>query len=299
MTLIGESLRPSASERAALKIVTSLARWSARSGVAVTLALIVLVTYAEASTPPHIAVALLYLMPIGLAALGRGWRVGAVVAGVCTVLGLIADVYFRAPREAAFVLAWNWSLRACMFVLYAWVTGALRTRLKLENELARTDALTSLHNRLAFFEAVSRELARVARTSRSVSLAYIDLDYFKSVNDTHGHDEGDRVLLAVANTLRASIRKPDTAARIGGDEFALLMPETDSSGAEHAIARVREAWRTIATTHDWPVRMSVGVVTLSAGKMTADDLVARADALMYEVKQSGRDSVRCVTITKE
>lgn len=296
MTPIVESVRPPASERAALNIVTHLARWSARRGALATTVLVVLVTVAEAVTPPRIVVALLYLLPIGLAALGRGWRIGALVALLCTGLGVGADTLFRGHTDGVEVLAWNWSLRAGVFLSYAWVTGALRTRLKLETELARTDALTGVHNRLAFFELLSRELLRVARTSRPISLAYIDLDFFKKVNDTRGHDEGDRVLLAVATTLRSSLRKLDSAARIGGDEFAVLMPETDAEGAARAIERIRESWLTFATDHDWPVRMSIGLITLSEAKLTPDELLARADSLMYEVKQSGRNAVRAVNL---
>ncbi|MBK8171256.1 MAG: diguanylate cyclase [Sandaracinaceae bacterium] len=296
-TLRPPSVRPPGSERAALALVTSLSRWTGWTGVIVTGALIVGITFACAVTDRSVVLALLYIAPVSLASLGRGWRVGALVSVFCAVAGAYVDFRYRPSVSIpAYVDAWNWSLRTIVFVAAAWLVGALRSRLRLEVELARTDVLTSLSNRLAFFEAVERELERTKRTKRALSLAYIDLDHFKQVNDERGHEEGDRVLCAVAQCMRDVVRALDVPARLGGDEFALLLPETGSEGALHMTTRLRDAWDHIAKREKWPVKFSVGVVTTESGR-TVDQLIGAADALMYEVKHAGRDAVRSCTLT--
>jgi diguanylate cyclase (GGDEF)-like protein len=153
---------------------------------------------------------------------------------------------------------------------------------------ASTDPLTGIPNRRAFAERLNEEVSRAQRYGRQLSLALIDLDRFKAVNDLHGHQAGDRVLVAFAELLRAHSREGELVARIGGEEFAWLMPETDQLGAYIAATRVREA---IANT----AFADVGNVTISAGVCAtenvrdADTLVRDADRALYWAKDNGRN----------
>ena len=170
------------------------------------------------------------------------------------------------------------------------VLGPLRT-LAREAQSAGTDELTQLANRRTFTAAGNRELARVRRSHRPLAVALIDVDDFKWVNDTFGHAAGDYVLRAVAEMLRTQIRTVDLAARYGGDEFALLLPETDTAGAFEAAERFRIALatRTLGDGRRLPtgVTASIGVATGLEPKL--DELIAAADRALYRAKQAGKN----------
>ena len=154
--------------------------------------------------------------------------------------------------------------------------------------LARTDPLTGLANHGAFRERLESDCARARRTGLPVALVLIDLDRFKRVNDTWGHQAGDAVLREVARRVQASARRGDLAARIGGEELAWILPETGLLAARDAAERLR---RTIGETAIAPagtVTASLGVAELGVGG--PDDLVRRADAALYRAKEGGRDA---------
>lgn len=159
-------------------------------------------------------------------------------------------------------------------------------------QLATIDPLTGLMNRGAFDQALEREFERASRYARPASLILIDLDHFKHVNDTWGHPVGDRVLAQVAAAIRACLRHVDLAGRTGGEEFAVLMPETSPEGAAVAAERLRHAVAGLAmAVGDEPVRVtaSVGVVTWSPVFGTAAAMVEAADRTLYRAKGAGRN----------
>jgi diguanylate cyclase (GGDEF)-like protein len=159
---------------------------------------------------------------------------------------------------------------------------------------AATDPLTGIANRRTFHERLTDEVARADRYGRHLSLALMDLDHFKAVNDTHGHPGGDRVLVLFAQLLSAHSREGELVARVGGEEFAWLMPETDEDAAHVAADRVRKA---IETT---PFE-NIGRITLSAGVCSterapgADALIHDADRALYWAKDSGRNMTMLYT----
>jgi diguanylate cyclase (GGDEF)-like protein len=152
--------------------------------------------------------------------------------------------------------------------------------------LARVDALTGLPNRRAFDEALGTEIARSHRTAAPVSVVVLDLDAFKQINDEDGHLAGDRALRQVAAALRATLRRGDGCFRWGGDEFALLLPNSELADAIEAGERVAEAVRASASRPDGlPLTISWGVAVLGEG-MTGEELIARADVAMMTRKAS-------------
>jgi len=162
----------------------------------------------------------------------------------------------------------------------------------------RTDPLTALPNRRCFEDTLSAEIARAGRTGAALSLAIVDLDFFKRINDTFGHPTGDEVLRAVAATARATVRGHDMLARIGGEEFAIVMPETNAAEAKSASNRVRTAIAgdpiLLQSGERVSVTASAGAAALKPGE-SATDLLARADAALYEAKNAGRNTVRLAT----
>jgi diguanylate cyclase (GGDEF)-like protein len=157
--------------------------------------------------------------------------------------------------------------------------------------LALTDPLTGLYNRRAGEQAIAREAARVRRMGSRVSLAMFDLDHFKVVNDTHGHDVGDKVLTEIGRILRSSFRQSDLAIRWGGDEFVVLLPDVPLSGAGAFADRARRQVEALSFS-------GIGRVTLSAGvaEMDRDEEPAvtlkRADTCLYEAKAGGRNRTK-------
>ncbi len=178
----------------------------------------------------------------------------------------------------------------------------MQTQLRLHDarerllESARTDVLTGLMNRRAFFERVAEEHERFERSESPYGLMMLDIDHFKKLNDTYGHPEGDRVLRTFARRLERTLRAVDVVARFGGEEFIVLLPESDGEAARTAGERVRQTIageRFSLETTEVEVTVSVGIAAQSPeSPVTPDDLLHRADRAMYRAKRDGRDRVR-------
>jgi diguanylate cyclase (GGDEF)-like protein len=162
---------------------------------------------------------------------------------------------------------------------------------------ASTDALTGIANRRVFDDRLRAELAIAQRHERAVSLALFDLDHFKRVNDVYGHQSGDRALVRFASLLSEHARLGDVVARVGGEEFAWLMPETDVDGAFAAAERLRTAIELERDDEFGAITMSAGVV-IADSLSTATSLVQAADRALYQAKESGRNRtvVRAATV---
>lgn len=166
---------------------------------------------------------------------------------------------------------------------------------------ANTDSLTGLATRGCFFDKAARLIPRATAAGQAVAVVMLDVDHFKEVNDTYGHGTGDTVLSAVATTCRGLMRGRDTAARLGGEEFALLLPETDLAGASALTERLRQA---VADLEDrglpCPVTVSAGVSALRPGELSIEAALARADQALYAAKKAGRNQVAvCTAETQE
>jgi diguanylate cyclase (GGDEF)-like protein len=161
--------------------------------------------------------------------------------------------------------------------------------------LSVTDDLTQLYNSRYLNQVLRREVKRASRSGRPLSLLFIDLDGFKAVNDTHGHLAGSAALVEAADVIRRSARETDVVARFGGDEFALILPDTGSEGAAAVGDRVRERIDAHSFLKskglDIHMTVSVGVATLPDVAASAEELVRAADVAMYRVKESGKNNV--------
>ncbi len=161
--------------------------------------------------------------------------------------------------------------------------------------MAHTDALTGLVNRRLFISRLVEEVERVRRHGSTLSVLLFDLDHFKAVNDSFGHDAGDRVLCTVANIATQVKRVTDVTARIGGEEFALLLPETQHDGATHLATRLREAIEAASTLSDKgqtiKVTASIGVATVTQDHRTLDNILQLADSALYKAKDGGRNRI--------
>ncbi|QOC23695.1 GGDEF domain-containing protein [Wenzhouxiangella sp. AB-CW3] len=161
-----------------------------------------------------------------------------------------------------------------------------------EKELALTDPLTGAANTRHLGLLMEQVIERMKRKGTATSVAYVDLDNFKTVNSHGGHSAGDRALRKVADTIRTSLRGTDLLARAGGDEFVIVLPETDRDAASKVIDRVLQRLGQAMRESSWPITFSVGVATFRRVPESVDEAIQQADDLMYEIKNSGRDACR-------
>jgi diguanylate cyclase len=166
-----------------------------------------------------------------------------------------------------------------------------RDRLRADEAelLARTDSLTGLANHRAFTSRLEEELARSGRHDTPVSIVAMDIDSFKVINDTYGHESGNDVLVALADVLRKAARAEDTPARLGGDEFAVLLPETIEEGAHLTAARIADTFRAATAALGRPATLSIGVASTSSSSRR--ELMATADQALYAHKRRRRGQV--------
>jgi diguanylate cyclase (GGDEF)-like protein len=257
---------------------------------AVSVALLACVTTADYLTGPDVSFTLLYLGPIAFSI----WFAGPTCSLLLALVATLAEIVCNAPSRSHLpgaIQAWNLSVQFGVFLSLAFLLGALKARLEGEQQLARTDPLTGLANRRAFLEAASAELERARRSRQPMTVAYLDCDDFKRVNDLLGHAEGDQLLATVAVTLRRETRTIDALARLGGDEFGVLLADTDGPTAEAALHRLRVALVIAMRDHGWKVGFSIGAVTFVVPPTSVDEMIGRADQLMYETKRRGKNGL--------
>jgi diguanylate cyclase (GGDEF)-like protein len=254
-------------------------------GVAV-VGLLDYVTGVEAS------VALFYLFPVTIAAWWIGWRAGVVCSTASAAVWFFANDLLGQQFRSVFLSTWNASIRLAFFLIVTLLLVRIHAMFARERALSRVDFLTGAYNVRAFHEVAEAECLRATRYPQPLTLAYIDLDGFKKVNDQLGHNVGDKVLQAVAHTLRGGVRRPDTVARLGGDEFALLLPQTDLAGAQIFLPRLREELLAAMQRNGWRVTFSIGALTCPTAPASLGDVVSEADELMYDVKRTGKNAIR-------
>jgi len=247
---------------------------------------------ADYFTGHEIAFSIFYVAPIALAAYFIGRRGGLIVSLLSAATWLLADVGAGHDYEIAWVPYWNAFTRLLFFALIAVFLAALREAFDHEKELARSDFLTGAANSRAFYAVAEMELVRARRYGRPFSLAHIDVDNFKTVNDTLGHQAGDDLLRAIVATMQSHVRETDLVARLGGDEFALLLPETGQDEASIAMQKLHGHLNEEAKRRQWPVSFSVGLLTCLHAPQSVDDLLKLADKLTYEAKGSGKNTIK-------
>ncbi len=261
--------------------------------IAVGLILAGLVGVIDYFTGFEFSISVFYLMPVGLVAWYAPRWAGFLLCGVSALIWLAADFAAGYIYSNWFLPIWNTGVLLGFFLSTAYLLDLLRARLRQEEILARTDSLTQVLNGRAFTELSERLLRLAERHRHSVALAYIDIDNFKAVNDHEGHSSGDRVLQTVAATIARCIRSTDILGRMGGDEFAVFMPETGHAGAQTAFSKIHGELSHVAADRNWPIGFSIGVALFANAPSSFDEALKIADSLMYHVKQTGKNDILC------
>ncbi|MFO1324392.1 MAG: GGDEF domain-containing protein [Burkholderiales bacterium] len=280
-----------------MRVDAALFRSRPRNWAAVAAVAIVAVGYADYATGPEITFSVFYLIPVAFVAWVVGTQAAIWSSAFAAIVWLAAEYASSRIHANLFVYAWNFSARLLFLLAVALLLARLRFMLDRERTLSRTDFLTGLPNARACREFVDTELARARRYRHPLSIAFIDIDDFKRVNDRGGHAAGDRLLASVARVIRNSLRSSDFVARYGGDEFVVLLPVSDEAAARAVVEKLSTQVQEAIATNGWPISLSVGVVTCEpeSSDIGVDALLAYADRLMYDVKNHGKRGARFAT----
>lgn len=206
---------------------------------------------------------------------------------ISALSGDVADMLQASPIQNVYIASYAVAMLMLSVGLVLMATDRLRAELE---HLATHDSLTGALNRRALIEAAALELARCRRNYKVMALLVMDLDHFKAINDTHGHQAGDRVLVDFATRVKNLLRQPDRFGRFGGEEFVVLLPETSLDEARGVAERIRTEVES-GNKDLPPCTVSIGVAVSGADDLEVDAIVARADAAMYRAKQGGRNRV--------
>jgi diguanylate cyclase (GGDEF)-like protein len=253
----------------------------------------VLIGTVDALAPDSATFSFLYLLPIGFVTWFGENRAGFLISLFCSALWSHDKL-----AHMSIITAWNILSTFAIFCTFSIMISKMKGLLENEKSLSRKDPLTGAMNLRAFNELMEYELFRLKREGSPYSIAYLDLDDFKMVNDRFGHKKGDELLKAVISNLVENLRKTDVVARIGGDEFAVFLPATDHTTVRVVMDKVREHLHERSERDQFFTSLSIGVLTCTDGECEFEEIISAADRLMYEVKNSGKNNIRYSTLSR-
>jgi diguanylate cyclase (GGDEF)-like protein len=280
-----------------LNFLPSLEKLNKPFVIAIAFALIGVLGFTDFFTGYELAFSVFYLLPICLVTWRVGLRLGIVLSFICAVAWLISDVMAGHSNLHPIIYAWNTIIRFSFFVIVTLLLSKLITALEQEKEFSTIDYLTGALNSRVFYDLLQKEINRSQRYKNPFTIAYIDLDNFKAVNDEFGHATGDKVLRFVVDQIRKNLRKTDAVARLGGDELALLLPEIKQDSAQVVLSKIQSDILAEMQQRNWPVTLSIGVLTCIDTPHTTDEAVRTVDDLMFSVKRGSKNSIKYAIYT--
>ncbi|MFA5793540.1 MAG: GGDEF domain-containing protein [Candidatus Brocadiia bacterium] len=279
-------------------IIEHLRKQSRLFRILVGYSLVVVLWALDYWTTADISFLIFYMVPIFVVTWFVNRAQGIIISGISIIAWLTADT-MSMPAHSRFVAPTvDLMVEFGFFIMAVLFLSMLRTAFNRERQQSRTDSLTGVANHRYFQEVALDEIERANRSRYPLTVAYFDIDNFKNVNDRLGHSAGDNLLRTVAQSTASAIRKVDTVARMGGDEFVILMPATDYDQAQVVMNRVYENLTDTARSNKWPVGFSIGVATCLNPPCSVDVMLRLADNLMYDVKNNGKNRIKHELITE-
>lgn len=276
-------------------LLTALEKISRKALIALTLFTTFSLGVVDYFTGFELSFSFFYLIPVTMTAWAISRNAGLASSVLCATVWLISNLLSGQTFLNLFVGVWNTLILFGFYAIVAILLTELRQSLEEEQLLANIDPLTGAMNRRSFNDIAEKKMIVSEVNRRPYTVAYIDLDHLKTINDEHGHATGDLVLKTVVDTIRKQIRNGDLLARLGGDEFAILLTDMDEEDAKRIVPRLQLALLKQMKTNEWEITFSIGVLTFLTMPASADSMVSLADALMYEVKTDGRNAIKYST----
>ena len=239
----------------------------------------------------EISFSIFYLVPVTIAIYFSNIGFGIVISFLSAAAWYTADLFAGHPFSSILIPAWNALMRLGYFCLHTYLLNDIIGHFERAKADSLIDSLTGAVNTRYFSLLFDREFAKARRDREELTVAFLDLDNFKTVNDTMGHSAGDMLLRRISSIILSNIRPTDVLARMGGDEFAILIAGTNYDRSQTVLHRIRAAVAAECGRNNWPVTMSVGAITFSSLDNGKDELVKRADQLMYSVKKNGKNDI--------
>ncbi|HAT7049381.1 TPA: diguanylate cyclase, partial [Legionella pneumophila] len=238
----------------------------------------------------YINIFALFIFPVMIATWKLGIIFGLLYSFIAGLLGFIIDITLKPDINLMFFLTTGISRIAALSLL-AFFNWKIERINQVLIQTTLTDSLTGISNRHAFFIDGNMELERTRRSNQPLSMVFLDLDNFKSLNDTRGHECGDEVLILVTKLIRSHLRKIDIFARLGGDEFVMILPFTDNYGAKKLIDSLHHLLKLEFSRKKIPIGFSIGVAFFPQSPESLNYALKCADNLMYEIKKTTKNDV--------
>ena len=260
--------------------------------VAVATALTSVLGCADFMTSSEISFSIFYLIPITAAVILSGRQLGLIFSVICALVWITADIASGLDYHVWHIPVWNTLVRFGYFTFHTVLLNQLLTTISMIQAASLQDPLTKAANWRYFEQYSSQLLQQAGRDNIKMTIAYIDVDNFKKINDSFGHGVGDEVLIQIAQTIQSQIRSQDMIARLGGDEFAVVLNNTDLATSQEILDRIRRATLQEMQAKNWDVTLSIGAMVFSVLPMTITPMLKMVDNLMYDVKKNGKDNIK-------
>lgn len=282
-----------------MHITETIGRWPHPARVLAGTALLAGIGTVNATVGTELSLAAFYLVPVTFFAwFVSGWMgiAAAIGSAALTLLPhLRAEVHYHEPTAPY----WNALMHLGIFLFSAFILSEVKGLYEREKRLSRHDFLTGTLNERAFAEVIAEEQSRAARYGYPVTVAYMDLDDFKLVNDRYGHSAGDAALRTLGAALLGAVRDSDTVARVGGDEFVILLPQTGTEASQAVLQKLTSVLRDAMQQSGSPVTFSIGAVTFASPPPPPAEMIKKADEAMYAVKGTGKHGIKMVEESKK
>ena len=239
----------------------------------------------------EVSFSIFYLIPVTIAVYFSNVWFGIVTSFLSAAVWYTADLFAGHPNTSIIISAWNSSMGLGYYCLHCYLLNDIIRLYEKAKHDALIDRLTGAVNTRYFSLLFDREIAKAQRDHEELTIAFLDLDNFKTVNDTLGHSAGDFLLRRISEIIHSNIRPSDVFARMGGDEFAVLITGTNYDRSQTVLHRIRSAVAAECDRNSWPVTISAGAITFSSLENGKEEIIRRADQLMYTVKKSGKNNI--------
>ena len=257
---------------------------------ALCLLLTLIVGFFDHMTGTEINFFIFYAAPIWVATWYISKYQGVIFSLISMITWYSLILYSEKEYSSGFIPLWNGLIRLTFFMFIVYALTNIKEKLRLEELNADYDSLTGLLNGRGFRERLTILFPMLQRDEKKYTVAFIDLDNFKKVNDTMGHAEGDKVLKTVGEVMISNLRKSDLVSRLGGDEFIIFLPDTDINHSKTVMENMKQKLDMAVEENNWPIGFSIGVCVFDSATDT-ESAIKTTDAVMYDIKRTGKNNI--------